>query len=131
MARRLETCLYEILLRFDADGLRGAHVQDLDRILDGDEVVSEIPSPARAVTVAEVGDLLGKENVEFIGKAVEHREAVEQARDRAAEAEARASQLATQLEAMAGQLADAQAQVAARESQLEALAAQSNSPVPA
>jgi hypothetical protein len=51
--------LYEILWRGGPDGFQGAHAIDLERIVDGDEVIAEKLLDARPITEAEFGELLG------------------------------------------------------------------------
>jgi hypothetical protein len=58
--------LHEILIRFGPDGYRGAHVIDLERVVDGGELISERELPARPVTQAEIGPIIGAENARLI-----------------------------------------------------------------
>lgn len=59
MAITKTTFLYEILVRFGPDGYRGSHVLDLEKVVDGAEILVERVLPARPITEAEVGELLG------------------------------------------------------------------------
>jgi len=75
-----ETRPYEILVRFNPDGFQGAHVIDFDLFLeDGKHVGTPTIGQARAITQAEVGDILGSQNALLI-------EAAQAARDEKAEA---------------------------------------------
>lgn len=73
MALAKNTHLYEVLIRFGPDGYRGAHVIDLELITDGDEIVSGKELPARPLTKAEIGPIIGATNAKLI-------EAADQAR---------------------------------------------------
>lgn len=61
-----QTFLYEILIRFDADGYRGAHVIDLQTVTDGEEVLAAKPLDPRPVDPAEVGQILGENSARLI-----------------------------------------------------------------
>lgn len=54
--------LYEVLIRFDANGYKGSHVIDIDEVFDADtgEIHSARELPARPITQAELGPLLGE-----------------------------------------------------------------------
>lgn len=108
MAIKKETCLYEVLLRFGPEGFRGAHVQDLERIVEGDKVHAETPALTRAVTLEEVGQYIGAENAKLI-------EAADAEKARADAAEARAEELE-------GALADERAAREAAEAKLQQIA---------
>lgn len=99
------TRLYEILLRFDADGYKASHVIDLQEVYDTEngEVIAATELPARPITKKEVGSLLGAAvagNVEKINALVARRtEAIDTARlEMAAEAEAARAEAAARTE---------------------------------
>lgn len=54
-----KTFLYEILIRFDADGYRGSHVIDLQQVTDDGEILASKPLDPRPVEPAEVREILG------------------------------------------------------------------------
>lgn len=66
MSLKKTATLYEILVRFDANGYRGAHVIDLETVTDGDEVIAERPLAPRPVEPAEVKTILGAQNARMI-----------------------------------------------------------------
>lgn len=68
MTHRVETYLYEILVRFGPDGYAGSHVVDLVRTIDeaSGELVGEATTKARPLTSEEVGELIGFKNAELI-----------------------------------------------------------------
>lgn len=80
---------YEVLVRFGRAGFQGAHVQDIEEVVEGDEVLAARILPARPLTEAEVGDVVGGEAARLI-EAVEATRLQAQA-DAAAAAEARAA----------------------------------------
>lgn len=58
--------LYELLIRFGPDGLRGAHAIDMIRVTEGKTVLTENELPARAVSVEEFAELLGEGNAKCL-----------------------------------------------------------------
>lgn len=61
MAIEKTTHLYEVLIRFGPDGnVRGAHQQSVERITDGDTVLSERQNPPVPVDPDALGGILGK-----------------------------------------------------------------------
>lgn len=63
MALTKRVALYEILIRLtDRGGVAGAHVVEIEHVIDGDEIVtSKVLSP-RGITAAEVGEVIGETN---------------------------------------------------------------------
>lgn len=62
------THLYEVLLRFDEHGFKGAHVRDLETVVETETgaAIAVREGEARAVTLAECGPLIGEANAGFI-----------------------------------------------------------------
>ncbi len=58
--------LYEILIRFNADGFQGAHVIEREELIEDGAVLSARELPARPVTEKEVGVYVGKKNAKLI-----------------------------------------------------------------
>lgn len=80
------TFLYEVLARFNSAGFQGAHAIDIEQVADGTEVISEKELPARPITQAEFGDLLGGQTaalIEAADTAMEALRRVTEERDRA------------------------------------------------
>lgn len=105
MGLKKQKHLYEILLRFDADGFRGAHVVDLETITDDGEIVSAKELPARPITEEEVGSIIGSTNAKVIEQAdaaLAARHAMELERDNAKQSASVANERAAKAE---GQLA--------------------------
>jgi hypothetical protein len=105
MALDRRTYLYEILVRLDQNGIKGAHVVDLEEIYDTEsgEIIQAKPLPARPVTTEEIAPLLGAGNVAVI-------EQIDGLNRQAEEAKAAA---AAQADALAAALARAEAAEAA------------------
>lgn len=103
MAMARNTSLYELLARFGPSGYLGAHAIDLERVTDGDELVAERELPARSITQAEFGAMLGAQSAALI-------EAADEARAEAAAAIA-------ERDATAQSLETAQARIAALEAE--------------
>lgn len=61
-----ETHLYEILLRFNSDGYQGSHVIDLEIMTENGAVISERELPARSITEAEVGGIIGQQSARLV-----------------------------------------------------------------
>lgn len=60
MALKKRSYPTEILIRLDPDGgVRGMHVKNIEEILDGKAVVSAREDPARPLTEAEFGKIVG------------------------------------------------------------------------
>lgn len=112
-----QTTLYEVLVRFGPEGLRGAHAMDLERLIDTDtgDVISEQEGKARPITVEEVGELLGTENAALL-------EAVDKEKSRAAAIEANAADLVRTVASLEDQLAAERAGRAAAETKLASIA---------
>lgn len=80
------TTLYEVLIRFGADGtVKGAHQQSIERITDGEAVLSERQLNPETVDPAALGELLGKNTAEMLAQIDSLTKAVAQ-RDTAIEA---------------------------------------------
>lgn len=60
------TFLYELLVRLGPYGFIGAHAIDLERVSDGAEIIAERELPARPLTEAEAGAILGAESARLI-----------------------------------------------------------------
>lgn len=58
MAAKIRTRLYEVLIRFGPEGFSGAHVVDVDEMVDGKTVIPVREHLPRPVTAAELGELL-------------------------------------------------------------------------
>jgi len=66
MAIQRTTHLYEVLYRGGPGGFQGAHAVDLERVADGEQIYAETLLPARPITEAEFGDLLGGQSAALI-----------------------------------------------------------------
>src|SRR4051794_27402215 len=88
MATDRTKCIYEILIRFDADGFRGAHVKDLETIMEDGEVLVQRETDPRPATLEEVGQYLGKESAKLIEAAAVARAEAGDATSRVEAAEA-------------------------------------------
>lgn len=66
MAITRTSFLYEILLRFNANGYQGAHVIDLEQVIEDGNVISERELPARPITEAEIGTIIGAQSAALV-----------------------------------------------------------------
>ena len=63
------SCLYEALVRFDADGLVGAHACYLTEIIrDGEVIQATAGDPVPVKDVVELQKILGKAMVDYAGQ---------------------------------------------------------------
>jgi hypothetical protein len=61
--------LYEIMLRLNPDGsVRGAHQVSLERLMDGETVISEREMPAIAIDPDDIAGLIGANSAEMIAQ---------------------------------------------------------------
>lgn len=62
------TYVYEVLIRFDADGYRGSHVKDVEEWYDPEtgKVINAVEADPRPVTEQELADLIGAANAKAI-----------------------------------------------------------------
>jgi hypothetical protein len=64
-----EDHLYEIMLRLNPDGsVRGAHQANLERLMDGETVISEREMPAVAIDPDDIAGLIGANSAEMIAQ---------------------------------------------------------------
>lgn len=68
MALEKHVEIYEILVRYEQGGVKGAHARDVERLVDSDtgDVVHERVEPARAVTLDELATLVANEHAECL-----------------------------------------------------------------
>ena len=137
MALKKSTDLYEVLVRFGPEGYRGAHVIDAETVMDGDEVLAHREHPARPVTKAELGSLLGARNatlIEAADKAIIERDKANDERDdakhaamlaneRAAKAEGHLAGVTAERDEQADELRTLRAEIKRRDEQAAAEAA--------
>lgn len=82
-----KTFLYEVLIRFGPDGLRGIHAIDMEQIVEGDVVHAETAQPARPVGREDLADLVGEQATNLIEQVTAALAEVEAQRARADAAE--------------------------------------------
>lgn len=118
MTLKKSTDLYEVLVRFGPDGFVGAHVIEAETVHEGKDVLAFKELPARPVTKAEIGGLLGANTAKLIEAADIARAERDQAltdrngaRVSAERAETERSQIEGERNALADALADARKRV--------------------
>jgi len=121
MAIERNTFLFEFLVRMGPGGFVGAHAIDLERVSDGDEVIAERELPARPLTEAEAGTILGTENARMVEMLSAEQAATAAQRARAETAEARAEAAEGRVAELEAALAAAGAGAAMLEAQVAAL----------
>jgi esterase/lipase superfamily enzyme len=97
--------LYEILIRFDSDGLKGIHAVDLERIVEGDTLHAENALPARPVTPEELAGLIDEKATALFDQVSAARAAADEQRARADAAEERLAEIIERATALAQALA--------------------------
>lgn len=76
MALKLQTYLYEVLLRFDASGLRGAHQIRVEAIMDGTNQKSLTELPAEAIDPETLTSLVGETSAKLIAQVGEQQKEI-------------------------------------------------------
>lgn len=82
---------YEILVRLGPNGYQAAHVIDLERVTDGEELIAERELPAQPISIQRAGEILGEASVQLLEQIDGLRADLAAAEQRAAAAEAEAA----------------------------------------
>lgn len=93
MALKKTTHLYEVMLRFGADGFQAAHMVEIETVTEGERVISATELPAQPVTEKEARSLIGAQSAKLVETADKARAAAHEADKRAAADREKAEEL--------------------------------------